>query len=141
MRWDEMTPREKTERIVQDVMRWTYFPTWDLAHTAKWALEHDEPIIYPYAFWNDQTEGISVFYRDYADARPFNPLESMDAAWQIVEKLMSSEIFYLQTRSSDAGRFYTAELYGGHSHCSHTSALSMPDAICVAALCACGVTF
>ena len=83
--WDAMTPREKTEHIVQDVMGWKYFPEWALVHTARWALEGN--VTHPYAFWNDQIEGVSVFYQPFEDARPFNPLESMDDAWQVVEKI------------------------------------------------------
>lgn len=87
MKWAEMTSREKTERIVQDVMGWTYFATWDIMHTARWALENANPMAYPYAFWSDKQEGVFVFYHEYEDAYLFNPLGDMGDAWQAVEKL------------------------------------------------------
>lgn len=136
IKWNELTPRQKTECIVRDVLRWKYFPEWDIKHTARWALEGE--VTWPYAFWNGPRDGICVFYAPNEHARPFNPLTSLDDAWQIVEHLMSSEIFYLQTRTSEAGRFYTAELFGKMGRASVTTP-SMPESICRAALAVCGV--
>ncbi len=85
MNWTDLTSREKTEYIVRDVMGWPYFATWELAHVARWALEHE--VTYPYAFWNDQQECVSIFYEPLEDAHAFNPLENIGSAWQIVEKM------------------------------------------------------
>lgn len=83
MYWQKMTDRQKTEYIVQNVMQWKYFPSWELKHTARWVL-HEEPT-WPYAFWDEQEECVSVFYAMGEDARPFSPLVCMDDAWKIVE--------------------------------------------------------
>lgn len=101
MKWSEMTMREKTERIVGDVMGWKYFPTWDIMYTARWVLEGN--VTYPYAFWNDQQECISVFYQPLEDAYPFRPLESMDAAWQVFRHMMQT---YYPTRDEWRGPHY-----------------------------------
>ena len=139
-----MTSREKIEHIVQDIMGWTYFPTWDLAHTARWALEHD-PITYPYAFWNDQREGVSVFYRDMEDARPFNPLESIDDAWQVIQSLQDVDHLTLWARK-DASGHASCSLALRTPHGEHIfirdidcHAETMPEAICLAALKSVGV--
>ena|SRR6266446_6495035 len=137
LKWAELTPREKTERIVQDVMGWMYFPTWDLVHTACWALEHREPIPYPFAFWNEQSDGVSVFYRLFEDARSFNPLESMSDAWQIVEKLdLPFDLTYKATTTTPDGQVvcYAAFIVKTNRQYEDHYAHTAQEAICVAAL-------
>ena len=142
-----MTSREKVERIIQDVMQWVYFPTWHIMHTARWALEHDDPITCPYAFWSDHQEGIYVFYRDDEYARPFNPLEDMSDAWKIVERLreypefVNFEMIYEQ---SDKPKVSFTFRNAGHDwdnypykHFMHKADTAV-EAICIAALRAVG---
>ena len=92
MKFDEMTEREQTELLVRHIMKWVYFPIWDVMYTARWALEHDEPISYPYAFWNGQRDGICVFYAPDEHARSFDPLHDLNDAWLVVERIQDANI-------------------------------------------------
>ena len=134
IKWSELTPREKIEHIVRDVLRWKYFPEWDIKHTARWALEGE--VKWPYAFWNGPRDGICVFYTPNEYARPFNPLESMSDAWQVVEHITrppQSREEALQAANTRFGFWFDkANLWS-------YSAQEAAEAICLAALRACGI--
>ncbi len=147
-KWEIMTKRQKTECIVQDVMGWTYFSVWDIMHTARWALEHNDSMTYPYAFWNNQLEGVCVFYHEDEDALLFNPLESMSDAWQVVRRINNPYPDHARPGYAEYSRFIDVleKIIGSNMfydlfYCDKDGDHLTPERICLAALEAIGVDY
>lgn len=149
--WADLTAREKTEHIVRDVMRWKYFPEWDIAHTARWAL--DGEVSWPYAFWNGPRDGVCVFYTYGEHAQPFNPLESMNDAWAVFLHTMEQHCpadhqwfgqdfpsfrAFVETLMGDFDCAYNDEIYPGQAIFPEIAKWT-PEIICIASLRACGL--
>lgn len=133
IQWAELEPREKVRLIIEKVMGWRLYDTFDEYHAALWAMGKYVEIGYPVAFWTDRWNRWSVFYRDEEDAADFNPLEDMSSAWQIVDLCSGIEL----SMYSKGSQWHCKLWHKEQAAIAHAN--TPQEAICIAALRACGV--
>lgn len=138
IKWSDTTNREKTRLILEHIMKWTYFQRWeDYAGEKHWRIASQQTAItYPVAFWNDQTNQWSVFHQEEQDARPFDPLHSLDAAWLVVERVTRPPQSREEAVQGANTQFMLWWIHVDLWACTREAAA---NEICLAALKACGV--
>jgi hypothetical protein len=157
MKWDEMTDIQQNALVAEKVMGWQWIPfDFDDAYPMK-----DQLWLLPDALsTHDLSPGEWTWYQEEEQVYPEGKLfplphkdnrivpswlpyytKSMNDAWQIVEKLGENLDIRLYMEEGFSGK-YCVNIWKrdggrivGHEH----SNTSMPDAICKAALKACGV--
>jgi hypothetical protein len=68
-------------------MGWKYFESGDAYRDALWETGDYVSVGYPVALWSDVYMRWSVFHQRDEDAWKFDPLHSLDDAWQVAEKM------------------------------------------------------
>lgn len=88
--WREMSDKDKIRLIIERIMQWKYFESSADYSDALWRTGERVSVGYPVAVWSEHYGRCAVFHCDDVDAVPFDPLHSLDAAWQIVEKMKAT---------------------------------------------------
>ncbi len=80
--WQALSDKDKVGAIIKQVLKWTCKEV-----GIEWKRSDKSATPYPVASWNDQQGHWCVFYHEQEDAKVFDPLHSLDDAWNVVRRL------------------------------------------------------
>jgi hypothetical protein len=136
MNWSELSARDKIRILIEEVMGWTCYYSWDEFQAALRKGGDLQTLNYPVAYWNTQLgyERWTVIHRNRQSGDTFNPLESMDDAWLVAES-PRFQMVRLSRYSADHPQFrYSCTINDGGDGEAQTFASSVTDSICRSAL-------
>lgn len=146
MKWSDLDKGKKIRLILEHVLQWKLFDTWDDLHTALWATGEFVEVGYPVAFWNDRylyspEECWCVYHKRGEDAKIFDPLTSMDDAWKLTEQERFTNVRLERDwmPSENKNEKYLCSLSVNWEWLVTAFGPTPQDAICLAVLSACGV--
>jgi hypothetical protein len=137
VKWAEISDKDKVKLVIDHLFGWLTFDSSEAYYDELWKTGKLVHTPYPVALFDDDWE---VFREEDKDADTFDPLHSMNSAWEIVEKLYERFDVRLSVDLDNMEKYYVQVW---KQRCSDTmvgygsSKESMPEAICKAALRAC----
>lgn len=143
MKWSDLDKGKKIRLILEHVLQWKLFDTWDDFHAALWKSGEYVDVGYPVAFWNDRylyspEECWCVYHKRGEDAKIFDPLTSMDDAWKLTEqeRFTSVSLERACMPSTDEKHTYLCGLSVERKWGYYVFGSTPQEAICLAALAA-----
>lgn len=134
--WSELLPRDKIRLIIEDVMGWTCFMSWDGFQAALHHGGERQALNYPVATWNTHLgyERWTVIQRDGESAATFDPLDSLDDAWLVAESPRFRMVQLSRFAVGHPQFMYSCSITDGGNGEAQSFAATATESICISAL-------